>query len=122
MTDTAFNSLAVMAENAIAQHAVARRHLVDVSTTLANLERQRSDRKMAAILRMCQAENPATPSKPFSASQAADFAQLDPEYAKYKLQVQNFGLAKLEAEIELESARLTAELRIALVKLEGGLR
>lgn len=117
-----FSVLAAQAEVRIQEYEKAGVRLGEVSETLANLERDRSIQKTGAILRLCQKENPATPGKPYSASQAADFAQLDPEYNRYKLQVQSFSLLKLDAEIELQAARFRTELAIARFRAEGGLR
>lgn len=117
-----FGLLVERAEQTINEYEKTGAKLGEVAETLANLERDRSIQKTGAILRLCQKENPATPGKPYSASQAADFAQLDPEYNRYKLQVQNFALLKLEAEVELQAASYRAELAIALVRQEGGLR
>jgi hypothetical protein len=113
--------LAALAETAIAEHAKAVKTLRHVSASLANLERERSKHKTAAIVRLCQQENPATPGKNYSPSQAADFAQLDPQYDKYKGQVQSFTLLKQEAEGNLATAKLAAQLAVALFRAEAGL-
>lgn len=107
---------AALAQASISEHAQRVKALRDVSATLANLERKRSTEKTAAILRLCQQENPATPGKNYSPSQAADFAQLDPTYDKYKGQVLSFTLLKQEAEGNLATAKLAAQLAVALFR------
>lgn len=113
--------LAALAEKAIHQHEDAVRNLRDVSTTLAGLERDRASYKTDAIVRLCQQDNPATPGKKYSASQAADFAQLDPEYAEYKERVTKYTLLRQEAEGNVATAKLVAQMAVALFRAEANL-
>lgn len=113
--------LATLAQKAIDQHEIAVKNLRDVSTTLAQLESLRAMSKTAAIVRLCQIDNPATPGKKYSASQAADFALLDNGYAEYKDDVTKYTLLKQEAEGNVATARLVAQMAIALFRAEAGL-
>ena len=112
---------AALAEKAIKQHEDAVKHLRDVSAMLTGLGMQRATKKTEAIVRLCQQDNPATPGKKYSASQAADFAQLDPEYAAYKEQVEKYTLLRQEAEGNVATAKLVAQLAVALFRAEAGL-
>lgn len=117
-----FAGKAAQAEDALTGYRNRGYQYSQVCRTLASLEHERSRMKSEAIQRLCQLENPATPNKCYSATQAADFALLDPAYSHYKRQVGEFQIAKLEAEIEMRSAELRVELALAIAKQEGGLR
>src|SRR4051812_2607297 len=92
------SKLAALAEKTINQHEQAVGILRKVSAELDRLNNERAKLKTAAIVRLCEQDNPATPGKKYSPSQAADFAQLDREYAEYKVAVQNLTLMRQEAE------------------------
>ncbi len=82
---------------------------------LTALEQARASEKLAALVRVCATTHPAT-GKNYSASQAEDLLQLDPGYADYRRRVVEAASAAREAEDEKLSARLVAQLRIALVR------
>lgn len=113
--------LAALAEQEIENHRKSVAILRKVSAELDRLSNERSARKTAAIVRLCEQDNPATPGKKYSPSQAADFAQLDREYAEYKVAVQNLTLMRQEAEGSVATAKLTAQLAVALFRAECGL-
>ncbi len=82
---------------------------------LVALQQIRAAEKMAALVRICQHAHPAT-GKNYSASQAEDVLQLDPDYAAYKRRVAEAEAAAREAEYAITSSWLTAQLQIALVR------
>lgn len=118
------------ATDSITQHdemisTVERRQkeLRDAIAKLTELQAQRASQKTAACVRICATNNPVT-GKPYSESAAKDFAQLDGVYAAYKKRVADAELEKTRAEhavesakLVVESARLTADLAIALVRI-----
>ena len=114
--------LSANARDAGNEYIAAGRALVAVSEALAMAERQRPRQKLAAIARLVEQDHPAAPGKKFSVSQAESVCQLDPEYGAYKAEIAHLELAKLEAEIGLDAARLAAEYAIAAFKVAGGLR
>ena len=108
------------AEQALVNYDAAGASLIKATSNLAYAEAERATQKMAAIGRLVEQVNPAT-GKPFTVSQADDFAQLDPAYAMYKARCLGLQLRKMEAEHALESARLTAIYAEALVRRAGGM-
>jgi hypothetical protein len=114
------DDLAASAEAEIQKHARLYIELITATDDLAACEGERARRKLAAIARVCQQEHPATPGKPFSASAADGFAQVDPEYKGYKERCAALSLIRLQTEKALENQKLIAELRIALVRAHVG--
>lgn len=99
--------------------------LDEATAELVAAQKQRAVNKLSAIARICRQDHPATPGKKFSASAADDFAQVDPEYAIYKETVARLERDKVSIEVyvedarfAIETARLRAELAIALVRAE----
>jgi multidrug resistance efflux pump len=133
-TLSSLSGLAGSAERAIAAHERAQKALHDKSNDLAKAvdklvaaQLERAGRKVAAVVRICAEDHPATPGKKFSASAADDYAQVDPAYASYKQEVALLERAKALAEHDVEDAKaaldgakLRAELAIALVRASVG--
>ena len=114
--------LAETASQAIANHTTAGQTLIRLSAELDRALGKRAQHKITAILRLSAQDHPATPGKKYSVSQADDFARLDPDYARYKQLVSDLSLAKMQAEIEVTTARMLAELAIAAFRVDGGIR
>lgn len=110
------------AEQAIHAYDEACETVSACTDALVALQQERALRKTDALYRLCQQPHPVNPAKPYSLSQAEDVLQLDPEYAAYKARVAEAEAALREAVDAQRSALLMADLRIAQVKAEAGVR
>jgi hypothetical protein len=87
-------------------------------------EADRASQKQAAALRLIQIVNPLSgeTQKPYSATAAMDMAALDHEYRGHlKLQA-DVVLLKGEQRTVMESAKLRAQLALAMLRAEAGVQ
>lgn len=99
------------AELAMHLYAAARIAHSEAIEQLTGLQRERPRQKLAALVRICATTHPAT-GKNYSASQADDLLQLDPEYAEYKARVSEAEAEVREAAGDEYAAYLGAVLRV----------
>lgn len=86
------------------------------------LEAKRAVAKQNAVLRLLQTPNPASgdAQKPYSATAADSAASLDPEYRAYLRRQAEVVVEKNLTRTKAESARLRAQLAVAMLKSESG--
>ena len=102
-----------LAEHALRLYGAARIAHSEAVERLTNLQRERPTQKLAALVRLCGQDHPAT-GKKYSASQADDLLQLDWEYAAYKANV-----AAAEAEVQEAADDKTAAYLGALLRVNA---
>lgn len=118
MKTKTLQDLSADAEQAINEHARLAAQIIASTSEHSEAERERALQKIGAVARLTGSDNPATPGKPFTASQAENYAQLDPAYAQYKERCASLSLVRLTDELAVQTAKLRAELAIALVRTE----
>ena len=108
------------AEQSLDTFDMATAALLKATHDLDQLQQERAERKLAAVLRLVERDNPATPGKKWTWSAACDFAQFDPEYAAYKERVAEATRKRKSAKYDVKSAQLGTELYSNLVRASVG--
>lgn len=113
MDNTFFHPEQVAAIGAIGLVQHAAKQCADAHATVMILADQRPLFKAAAIRRLMQTTNEET-GKPHSASSAEKVVELDAEFAAHRTREREAEVARWTALGNLEAAKLTARLCVAL--------
>ncbi len=110
-----------LAADCIAAYVEAGNEYAALAGQEMDLEADRAGKKLDAIRRIMQGENPLT-GKPHSASSAEAVVETDHEYRAHLKIQSDIVVMKNHSGTLAETARLRAELAIARFRVAGGLR